>query len=167
MLNALELVLTTLVNFSVWGFKIRKYNIKMEGSDGSIPVADKTVSIIKSKNDLVNELLCRNFASLPHDEKLFIKNNGRPTPNMVSLVNTAVGGKGSNRSFNVNWYQKYQWLTGSETRNKLFCWPCLLFSTNLVDDKQNPWSRGGYDNLKDLFRALQKHDVSKSIHIAN
>jgi hypothetical protein len=48
------------------------------------------------------------------------------------------------------------WLTGSRVRNKLFCWYCVLFSVN-----KNPYNSVGYDNLKEIHRALVKHEISK------
>ncbi|KAJ3654966.1 hypothetical protein Zmor_014116 [Zophobas morio] len=65
-------------------------------------------------------------------------------------------GSRGNRGFNNNWYDKYNWLTGSEKRNKLYCWSCLLFS----ETKQSPWT-SGYDDLKHLSESLQKHGNSE------
>jgi hypothetical protein len=48
------------------------------------------------------------------------------------------------------------WLTGSQVRNKLFCWYCVLFSVN-----KNPYNSVGYDNLKEIHRALVQHEISK------
>lgn len=70
--------------------------------EGNVWTAE-TVSIIQNE-DIVNELFSRNFASLTHDDKIIVKNNGRPMPKMPLLINTATGGGGSNRSFNVSWY---------------------------------------------------------------
>jgi hypothetical protein len=39
----------------------------------------------------------------------------------------------------------------------LFCWPCLLFS----EQRQGPWNCTGFNNLKEIGRALQKHGISK------
>jgi hypothetical protein len=50
----------------------------------------------------------------------------------------------------------------SQVRNKLFCWYCVLFSVN-----KNPYNSVGYDNLKEIHRALVKHEISKEhIHSA-
>lgn len=73
-------------------------------------------------------------------------NSGRPFPKMSRLINSA--NKGSNRAFCENWYKRYEWLTESETKNKLFCWPCVLFSNN-KGRNLNPWCEIGYDNLKE------------------
>jgi hypothetical protein len=45
----------------------------------------------------------------------------------------------------------------SEIRNRLFCWPCLLFS----EQREGPWNSTGFNNLKEIGRALQKHGISK------
>ena len=108
------------------------------------------------KSDIVNYILHNGFSSLSYEEQISIKSNGRPLPKMSQLINYG-GSKGSNRSFSETWYSKYSWLTGSEIKNKLYCWACILFSIN----RGNPWCGSGYDNLKELFRALQKHDISK------
>jgi hypothetical protein len=135
----------------------------MEGNSLTENEHRDKVTIVTS--DIVHYMLNlkSGFSSLSFDEQIKIKNNGRPTPKMSNLININTGGKGSNtssRTFSENWYQKYAWLTGSETKNKLFCWSCLLFS-NRKEKNQNPWCQAGYDNLKELFRALQKHDTSK------
>jgi hypothetical protein len=38
----------------------------------------------------------------------------------------------------------------------LFCWYCVLFSVN-----KNPYNSVGYDNLKEIHRALVKHEIFK------
>lgn len=119
---------------------------------------ETTETCIIDKSDIVNYILSldRRFSSLSFEEQIAIKNNGRPMPKMPHLINLSSGSK-SNRGFSENWYQKYKWLTASTTKNKLFCWACVLFS----NQKGKPWCDTGYDNLKELFRAVQKHDISK------
>ncbi|KAK6313088.1 hypothetical protein J4Q44_G00164350 [Coregonus suidteri] len=63
------------------------------------------------------------------------------------------------RAFNTNWYQKYSWLTGSLSSSRLYFWPCLLFG------KSEPWSKGGYSDLKNIDRsAKQKQGAYKCPH---
>jgi hypothetical protein len=75
---------------------------------------------------LVNYLLTNAFNKLSYDDKVFIKQLDRPTPSLNSLVNT--NKNSSNGKFNSSWFGKCHWLTGSEIKSKLFCWPCPLFN---------------------------------------
>jgi hypothetical protein len=63
----------------------------------------------------------------------------------------------SNLGFCVSWYEKCKWITGSEIRNRLFCWPCLLFS----EQRQGRWNCTGFNNRKEICSVLQKHGISK------
>nr|CAI5824137.1 unnamed protein product [Callosobruchus analis] len=65
-----------------------------------------------------------------------------------------MAGKNQNRGFNINNYEKIKWLTASSTRNKLYCWNCVLFS----NDKSSVWGKTGYNNLQNLSRAIERHD---------
>ncbi|CAG9820197.1 unnamed protein product [Phaedon cochleariae] len=112
--------------------------------------------IVEQNEDIVNFLLTYHFDSFSNNDKHFVKSLSRPTPRLKRLINTS--SRGSNRLFSTAWYERYFWLTGSETRNKLFCWPCLLYSE---EAHNSVWGRLGYDNMKELSRALQKHANSK------
>ena len=65
------------------------------------------------------------------------------------------------RSFQTDWYSKKDWLCGCTVRNRLFCFPCLLFSTS-----ETVWSATGFSDLKNLPRSLDKHERSTA-HIQN
>nr|CAI5852598.1 unnamed protein product [Callosobruchus analis] len=65
-----------------------------------------------------------------------------------------MAGKNQNRGFNINNYEKIKWLTASSTRNKLYCWNCVLFSS----DKSSVWGKTGYNNLQNLSHAIERHD---------
>ena len=56
-------------------------------------------------------------------------------PNLI-IVKDNCGSK--YRSFNPNWYKKYEWLTDSESNNKLYCWNCILFNekSNMLPEFQ-------------------------------
>ena len=64
-----------------------------------------------------------------------------------------------NRSFRKEWYTGQEWLCGCALRNRLFCYPCLLFSTS-----DNVWTKTGFCDLKNLPRSLSKHEIF-NIHI--
>lgn len=92
-----------------------------------------------------------------------VKEVKRPVPDLSNRL-VSIGGVGkSNRSFQNTWYEKYDWLTGSVTLNKLFCWPCILFATNNSD---KVWSKCGYSDLKNLSRGLLLHNKSTQ-HISS
>ncbi|KAL4154101.1 hypothetical protein QTP88_001934 [Uroleucon formosanum] len=59
------------------------------------------------------------------------------------------------RHFNTSQYDNTIWLTGSSVLNKLYCWPCLLFST-----ENGVWSKVGFDNLNTLTVAICRHEKS-------
>nr|CAI5828860.1 unnamed protein product [Callosobruchus analis] len=73
-----------------------------------------------------------------------------------------MAGKNQNRGFNINNYEKIKWLTASSTRNKLYCWNCVLFS----NDKSSVWGKTGYNNLQNLSRVIERHEKSQE-HISS
>ena len=64
--------------------------------------------------------------------------------------------KRQTRRFNNAWYNKCEWLTGSHKRQKLFCWPCLLFSTEYT-----VWSKKGFADLKNVSRCIKISLIDK------
>jgi hypothetical protein len=112
--------------------------------------------LVRNNGDLVNYLLTNAFNKLSYDDKVFIKQLDRPTPSLNSLVNT--NKNSSNRKFNSSWFGKCHWLTGSEIKSKLFCWPCLLFNDSKL---KSPWCTTGVDNLKALHQSVERHGKSK------
>lgn len=64
---------------------------------------------------------------------------GRSTPSMTIEYKRK---DGFVSHFNASLYQKYTWLTGSCKLNKMFCFPCLLFSNS-----PSVWSRTGYADI--------------------
>ena len=106
-------------------------------------------------SDLVAFLLENKFENLSYDDKKYVKESGRPRPALDNLINHTNTG---NRKFCNTWYDKCEWLTGSESKNKLFCWPCLLFGNAT---KSSPWKSTGVDNLKALYKSIEKHNISK------
>ncbi len=64
--------------------------------------------------NIVDLILAKPLESLPYEEKLRIKQQGRSTPK-IDLVQKI--GK-SNRSFQLSWYDKVSWLTGSAVKKE-------------------------------------------------
>ena len=71
-------------------------------------------------------------------------------PKLVNLNKKCV------RHFQINWYKKKKWLTGSAKLNKLFCWPCLLFNLEKI-----VWNEKGYDDLNNQHMSILKHEGSQ------
>jgi len=61
------------------------------------------------------------------------------------------------RKFPFSWYSKYVWLTGSQTKNKLFCYFCLLFG----GEKCQKWCDEGIAGVKNFDRTASKHAISE------
>ncbi|XP_061560982.1 zinc finger MYM-type protein 1-like [Phycodurus eques] len=96
-----------------------------------------------------------NFAKLDYQSKWNLIHKGRPTPELKDLLQTT--GPKVTRSFQAEWYNRKDWLCGCPIRNRLFCFPCLLFSTC-----ENVWTKIGYCDMKNLPRSLTKHERSTS-----
>ena len=98
--------------------------------------------------DVVVQLLQRPFGSRSiADQKLTVQ-QPRPMPNL----NIKTG----DRSFQLEWYSKKDWLCGSIIRNGLFCWPCLLFKPGVSQS----WTDRGYTNLRNVLSDGKKHEKS-------
>ena len=103
--------------------------------------------------NIVDLILAKPFDSLPYEEKCRIKQQGRSTPK-IDLVQKV--GKG-NRSYQLSWYDKVSWLTGSAVTKKMYCWPCILMkpSQGCV-----VWSKFGFGDLSNFDRAYKRHEKS-------
>ena len=125
------------------------------------PSGTQVISTVRNTNDIVNFLVNKcPFNKLTYEDKLFVKQSERPCPDLsLTLIQRE---KQKNRVFSLNWYTKYDWLAGSTTVNKLFCWPCILFSNS----GESVWWKTGYADLKNLSRSLEKHSKSKD-HISS
>ena len=106
---------------------------------------------------IITDLKNNPFSRRSFQDKLNIVKNGKPCPEITDLVNDQ---KDKNRSyqrhFNVNNYEKFEWVTGSSVSKKLYCWPCLLFNT-----EKNVWSFYGFSNLNNFVNATKKHEISQ------
>lgn len=112
-----------------------------------------------SKVCVISELLAKPFSSKSINEKTDIISKGRPRPSMPAL---STQHKEKNRKyvrhFNVSIYDNITWLAGSASLNKIFCWPCLLFST----DRVTVWTKSGFNDLNHLNTACSKHEKSQN-----
>lgn len=104
--------------------------------------------------------LYKDFQRFSLEEKLEIKRNGRPTPQLEIVCNSTSRGKSYIRKFNSNIYEKYSWLCGCKIKNRVFCFPCILFGGDLH------WTVNGMCDLVHLNTKANIHSNSKQ-HIRN
>jgi hypothetical protein len=74
---------------------------------------------------VIEKLLQTPFSSLSYNDKLKIIQEGAPKSN----VNLHTQIRTCTRHFNTSLYEAIPRLCWCDKRNKLFCWPFLLFST--------------------------------------
>ncbi|XP_078539190.1 zinc finger MYM-type protein 1-like [Lissotriton helveticus] len=99
----------------------------------------------------VEQLLANPFLGLSPENKLIIKRLGPDRPDLQLQQTFQDRGKIYKRTFSNTWYTKVDWLTGSTSKNALFCFPCLLFGGDLN------WTANGVTNLKHLANKIKKH----------
>ena len=99
--------------------------------------------------DIASALLIKPFSVRSIAEQNVIVKQ-RPTPNLTI--------KNKGRSFQKEWYLKKDWLCGSSTLERLFCWPCLLFSPGTSPT----WTKTGYTDMRSLMADGKKHEKGKS-----
>ena len=107
-------------------------------------------TLLNSDSDIVFELLGRSFGSRSHSEQKDIARMSRTMPKLSI--------KTRDRSFQESWYSRRDWLCGKVKKNRLFCWPCLLFRPS----KSSTWTFSGYANMHNFTGDCQKHEGSKS-----
>jgi hypothetical protein len=108
----------------------------------------------------VSALLLNPFDRCSTEEKLAIKNLGRPTPEISIIQNIKSGKRSFNRKFNKATYSKLSWLCGCDEKNTLFCFPCMLFGGEDV------WTKSGFSDINHLADRAKKHEASAT-HIKN
>lgn len=108
----------------------------------------------------VDSLLINPFLGLTYADKLQVKTLGADKPQIKIEQSTKDRGKGYTRRFTSTWYDRIEWLTGSASKNALFCFPCLLFGGEVT------WTKTGVTDLKHLAEKIKKHDSCKS-HLTN
>lgn len=105
----------------------------------------------------VDFLLKTPFVSMKMEEKLQVKRLGPHQP-----VNCQVNSDQQGRKFQKVWFADVKWLTVSEEKKSLFCFPCLLFG----GQRRDMWSRRGFTDLKHFGERVKTHEMSIQ-HIEN
>lgn len=116
-------------------------------------------SLTHECNCAIESILKQSLGSRSFNEKCDIINKGRPTPHLKNLKSKASGGY--DRHFNPIWYTEYPWLCGCTKFSKVFCWPCLLFSTG-----KSAWNSDGVGNMENFRIVRGRHENSKQ-HISS
>ncbi|XP_016661890.1 zinc finger MYM-type protein 1-like [Acyrthosiphon pisum] len=103
-----------------------------------------------TSTDVINDIISNGIHSYSYEHKLELKQK-RPTP----VLNLDVMDGKTLRKFQFSWYSKYVWLTGSQTKNKLYCYFCLLFGG------EKKWCDEGITGVKNFDRTASKHAISQ------
>jgi hypothetical protein len=82
-------------------------------------------------------------------------NNYRRTTTQIrakKIDTVSKGQKTFTRHFRPHLYATVPWLCGCSQLNKLFCWPCILFSK-----EKTTWTTSGYDDLHNFHKSGKRH----------
>lgn len=107
----------------------------------------------------VDELKVLNFSQLSLEEKIKIKEQGRPLPLMKITQISKSKSRDFKREFNKNTYDKHDWICGCEVTNRFYCFPCLLFAKI---GGETAWIHQGVCDLNHLSEKIKKHIGSQS-----
>ena len=99
---------------------------------------------IVTNSDVVSELIHKSLLARGAAEQHLIVQQNRPKPKLAIR--------------SQQWYEKKDWLCGSEVRQGLFCWPCLLFRPGF----STTWTLVGFKNIQGFLSDCQKNEKSKS-----
>lgn len=114
------------------------------------------MDVCEGDKSVIQDLLETPFSRRSLAEKVKIIKNGRPCPQLCNLKSVHKDKRDTyTRNFQVSQYDLYPWLCGCKNLNKLFCWPCLLFSKG-----DSAWSSAGFDKLNSLCTSQKKHRSS-------
>ena len=100
--------------------------------------------------DIVAELIQRSFLARGCAEQKVILQESRQLPKLEI--------RSRGRLFRQEWYNKKDWVCGSESRQNLFCWPCLLFRPGTSPS----CAITGYKIMRGFLSDYQKHEKAKS-----
>lgn len=81
-----------------------------------------------SQQNSVSVLTKLNFSSLTLEQKVAIKNEARPTPNLNIVKQSKCMYRIIKRCFKIEMYKKNDWICGCDETNKFFCFPCIIFN---------------------------------------
>ncbi|KAL4130623.1 hypothetical protein QTP88_008044 [Uroleucon formosanum] len=111
-----------------------------------------------SQLNSISSLTKFNFSLLSLEQKIAIKNEGRPTPNLIIVKESKGKDRTIKRNFNIDTYDKNDWICGCDITNKLFCFPCVIFNRS----NEMSWSKIGIDDLSHLSAKIKSHEKTQT-----
>eukprot|EP00102_Acyrthosiphon_pisum_P014947 XP_008185265.1 PREDICTED: uncharacterized protein LOC103310034 [Acyrthosiphon pisum] len=111
-----------------------------------------------SQLNSISSLIKLNFSLLSLEQKIAIKNEGRPKPNLIIVKESKCKDRTIKRNFNIKTYDKNDWICGCDITNKLFCFPCVIFSRS----NEISWSKLGIDDLSHLSAKIKSHEKTQT-----
>lgn len=113
--------------------------------------------------DVVYNLInVKRFSDYTYDEKLELKRQGKPMPDMNIEKNSSSRGKAYKRHCNTQAvYSKNDWICGCNRKKAFFCFPCLLYAVH-----PSIWTKEGVNDLTHLNANITRHENSQG-HIAS
>lgn len=91
-------------------------------------------------------------SKLSHADRLEIKRLGRPLPLLKIEEVSKTKSREHRRKFNMDIYEKYDWICGCNVRDKMFCFVCLV-----MGGEQSAWTVSGVSDLKHLTSRAPQH----------
>ena len=85
-----------------------------------------------------------------------IIDEGRNKPDLRTEIQTKINNKKYTRKFNKNIYDDFPWITGSTSKNSLFCFYCLIFNR-----KQGYWISKGVTRVQNMRKYVRTHSMNK------
>jgi hypothetical protein len=106
------------------------------------------------KNAVIN-FISKHFTSYTYEQKIEIKQLGRPTPELKGLITKAKKSKNEYiRHFNTDYYVKHKWLCGYDIKLAVYCFPYLCFGGDIS------WTKTSVTHLGHLSEKIKKHENS-------
>ncbi|XP_063046928.1 zinc finger MYM-type protein 1-like [Engraulis encrasicolus] len=119
--------------------------------------------LLTAKENSVALLKQYPFIRRSDEDKKRVKVLGPDCPELLISQSTTDRGRTYVRTFSSSVYGRWNWLTGCEVSNALYCFPCLLFQSPGTDIC---WVTSGVTDLKHLGEKCKKHESSRS-HLDN
>ncbi|KAF0702099.1 zinc finger MYM-type protein 1-like, partial [Aphis craccivora] len=101
-----------------------------------------------SQQNAISLLIKIDFSLLSLEQKIKIKNEGRPKPNIIIVKESKCKDRIIKRSFNIETYEKNDWICGCDVTNS---------RSNEIS-----WSKLGIDDLCHLSAKIKSHEKTQS-----
>uniref|UniRef100_A0A6P7GFP9 Uncharacterized protein LOC114336680 n=1 Tax=Diabrotica virgifera virgifera TaxID=50390 RepID=A0A6P7GFP9_DIAVI len=126
-------------------------NNKAKAVEKFAVVVFKVSLILITIMNTVHNILNTNFSNLPLEDKLKIKELGRPLPNLklTQISERKAENRSFTRHFSRDIYTRNNWICGCDVSNLLYCFPCLLLY-NAGSGMDRNWARTGIKDIHHL-----------------